>query len=325
MLDSYYAPTAYNSAQPRKLPPPPRILTRVQRSELNYGLSDKGVQCREFLASDDIFVIELELNEENNKAFNQPTHEYVIWESLKNPTVLLRTVKAVAFVFAFFGFIVSLVGLMKSSEDFMFAFKFLFILPLIIALVCRYAILKGWVTDKHNIMLNRRTGMVMYTWEGKRVSYPFDEFDAAIQHVVGYEAQIDQYLVLVHRYTGQFCRNPYYRQERWQIEQDWEFWQQYMDISKPLPDIPSLEPFRARDPVTAEFDHKHNRPKDYWKNMSIKEANRGHDLSVAAAKAFPWGMTRDEAMRSWQWQPSGYGEAVYGENVVPMTQTDVAS
>ena len=32
--------------------------------------------------------------------------------------------------------------------------------------------------------------------------------------------------------------------------------QRYMDITQPLPDVPRLEPFRARDPVTAEHDRK---------------------------------------------------------------------
>jgi hypothetical protein len=47
----------------------------------------------------------------------------------------------------------------------------------------------------------------------------------------------------------------------------WDFLQQYMDVSKPLPDILALEPFRHLDPVTAEHDQRTGRPARYWRDM----------------------------------------------------------
>lgn len=47
----------------------------------------------------------------------------------------------------------------------------------------------------------------------------------------------------------------------------WDFLQNYMDISQPLPDIPGLEEYRHLDPVTAEHDQRTGRPVDYWLNV----------------------------------------------------------
>lgn len=324
MPDSYYTTTAYNSTQPRKLPPPPRILTRVQRSALNYGVSGKGVQCQEFFAADQVEAIEFLLNDEEEIAKALKEEQRIEWESIKNTATKLRLLGAFALFIAFNGLLGSLILIFIDVSYLVDIILYFVLLPISIFFLCRIPLKRGWVTKKHNTHLSRRTGLVTLTWKRKRVSYPFDEFDAAIQHVVGYEAQVDQYLVLIHRYTGAFCRNPGYHQESWQVELDWELIQQYMDISKALPDIPSFEIFRERDPVTAEYDRQHHRPKDYWKTMDTKEADRRHDLSIKAAKKFPWGETREEALHTWRWQPSGYGEAVYGKNVVTM-ETEAAS
>jgi len=87
----------------------------------------------------------------------------------------------------------------------------------------------------------------------------------------------------------------------------WEFLQQYMDISKPLPDVPTMEPFRDKDPVTAAWDKAHNRPPRYWREMDIGQAKRSRDFAYEAASQYPWGLTREQALAS-GWQPSGVGE-----------------
>ena len=80
-----------------------------------------------------------------------------------------------------------------------------------------------------------------------------------------------------------------------------------MDISKPLPDIPSMEPYRSMDPVTAAYDKANNRPPDYWKNMDMEKAKQMHDAAYKAAKSYPWGLSREQALEQ-GWQPSGVGE-----------------
>lgn len=46
-----------------------------------------------------------------------------------------------------------------------------------------------------------------------------------------------------------------------------DFIQNYMDISKPLPDIPILEPYRHLDPVTAAHDQQTGRDPHYYLTM----------------------------------------------------------
>src|SRR5690606_7740934 len=47
----------------------------------------------------------------------------------------------------------------------------------------------------------------------------------------------------------------------------WDFVQNYMDTSRPLPDIPLFEPWRQHDPVTAEHDRRTRREPRYWRDM----------------------------------------------------------
>ncbi len=44
----------------------------------------------------------------------------------------------------------------------------------------------------------------------------------------------------------------------------WHFIQMYMDISRPLPDIPALELYREQDPCTRRYDQRHHRDPEYW-------------------------------------------------------------
>ncbi|MCF5806225.1 hypothetical protein GIV20_25130 [Pseudomonas tremae] len=47
----------------------------------------------------------------------------------------------------------------------------------------------------------------------------------------------------------------------------WDFLQNYMDISGPIPDIPLFEPYRHLDPVTADQDQQRGRNPRYWIDM----------------------------------------------------------
>jgi len=81
-----------------------------------------------------------------------------------------------------------------------------------------------------------------------------------------------------------------------------------MDISKPLTDIPRLECFRDRDPITKSWDEQHHRPVDYWKKMKDEEVgNVLKEQSAQHAQQFPFGKTRREA-ENLGWQASGVGE-----------------
>ncbi len=127
---------------------------------------------------------------------------------------------------------------------------------------------------------NRRTGIIK-VWQYSRklpflprkppvvIEKPFYEFDAWCC------ARVDRFgtlfdLVLSHRYSkldvtvgdilgahGSATMCYAY----------WDFIQNYMDITKPLPELPLLERYRLLDPTTAEHDQKTGRPARYWRDM----------------------------------------------------------
>jgi len=127
---------------------------------------------------------------------------------------------------------------------------------------------------------NRRTGMIK-VWQYSRklpfvprkppvvIEKPFYEFDAWCC------ARVDRFgtlfdLVLSHRYSkldvtvgdilgahGSATMCYAY----------WDFIQNYMDVTQPLPEMPMLEKYRPLDPVTAEHDQQTGRPPRYWRDM----------------------------------------------------------
>ncbi|TBW53355.1 hypothetical protein EZI54_15345 [Marinobacter halodurans] len=122
--------------------------------------------------------------------------------------------------------------------------------------------------------LNRRTGLVTVYQHSKKGSpeeeqAPFYEFDAYLTNEMIPPGQVVHTLYLVHRYrpillpignligktTGEECFAL------------WDMFQNFMDTSRPLPDIPLWEEFRSKDPITAEHDRQTGRPARYWRDM----------------------------------------------------------
>ncbi len=128
--------------------------------------------------------------------------------------------------------------------------------------------------------LNRRTGMVkIWTYPRKLpfrkrgrpevVEERFTEFSPWIsalgdRHGALYRLEFFHRKKDIEAYVGDFLlpqRHPV------MCYAYWHFLQNYMDITKPLPDIPILEQYRHLDPVTAEYDRKTKRPDRYWRDM----------------------------------------------------------
>ncbi len=138
--------------------------------------------------------------------------------------------------------------------------------------------------------INRRTGLVtVWSYPRKRLfrkreeptvtHYPFYEFDGWVR------AAADRFgprydFVLCHRYKklevhlGEMLSlnrfpNACYAH--------WDFIQNYMDVTRPLPDIPQFELYRHLDPVTAEHDRSTSRPARYWRDMDDKTFREKED------------------------------------------------
>ncbi|MCD5997500.1 hypothetical protein KDX38_28580 [Pseudomonas sp. CDFA 602] len=126
--------------------------------------------------------------------------------------------------------------------------------------------------------LNRRTGLVtIFDYKNFKKTGVIDEFLAPFYEFDAYMIKaVDRHgstygLLLRHRYEDRTINfhmlvNPDDFKQRpcaW-----WDFFQNYMNVSGPLPDIPLFEPYRHLDPVTAEYDKKNGRNPRYWIDMN---------------------------------------------------------
>lgn len=99
---------------------------------------------------------------------------------------------------------------------------------------------------------------------------PFSEFDGYVHMGPTVQGLPMYYLVMVHRYKEQAMRLNQFLPASPNDEKHkalWNFWQQYMDKTVPLPDIPLFEPERPKDAASAEEDRITRRPPRYWRDM----------------------------------------------------------
>ncbi|KPX49634.1 hypothetical protein ALP68_200147 [Pseudomonas ficuserectae] len=117
--------------------------------------------------------------------------------------------------------------------------------------------------------LNRRTGLItIFGYKRHRKEGVIDEFIAPFYEFDAYMTTThDRHgcyhgLMLQHRYEEQ-CINFHALLGPDDFQQRpcalWDFLQNYMDTSGPIPDIPLFEPYRHLDPVTASYDQQRGR------------------------------------------------------------------
>ncbi|MEO9587487.1 MULTISPECIES: hypothetical protein [Marinobacter] len=130
--------------------------------------------------------------------------------------------------------------------------------------------------------LNRRTGMVTLfkdpEKEGQsgeiRGEAPFHEWDGYLLSLPDHQGNIWYRLVLVHKTQewalpmNQLLAATTNRED---VLAYWDLVRQYMDVTKPLPDIPLFEAYRYLDPTTRSHDEKKGRDPLYWRNMSEQD------------------------------------------------------
>ncbi|KPW27267.1 Uncharacterized protein ALO59_04368 [Pseudomonas amygdali pv. mellea] len=124
--------------------------------------------------------------------------------------------------------------------------------------------------------LNRRTGLVtIFDYKRHRKEGVIDEFVAPFYEFDAYMITTHNHgptygLLLQHRYEDRKI-NFHMLMNADDFQQRpcalWDFLQNYMDTSGPIPDIPLFEPYRHLDPVTASYDQQRGRDPRYWIDM----------------------------------------------------------
>ena len=151
--------------------------------------------------------------------------------------------------------------------------------------------------------LNRRTGLVTvfdYKNNGEykkngtigELTAPFYEFDAYIATSPDSQGMPMNVLYLAHRYRNiminfgaLLCPGP----EVQPACALWDFIQNYMDVSRPLPDLPQYEEYRHLDPTTADYDRRIGRNPRFWIDMddaTFKQVVREMHQRVANIDTF---------------------------------------
>ena len=147
--------------------------------------------------------------------------------------------------------------------------------------------------------LNRRTGMVTLfkdpEKEGQsgeiRGQAPFHEWDGYLLSLPDHQGNIWYRLVLVHKTQewalpmNQLLAATTNRED---VLAYWDLVRQYMDVTKPLPDIPLFEAYRHLDPTTRSHDEKKGRDPLYWRNMSEQDYEAFKRKNRTALAAHSW-------------------------------------
>jgi hypothetical protein len=314
MINNYYSDTAYDSTRKRSLAPfdKKRKMAIGERTMRKHPLSIPAGQCREYLVHSSPVDIVKEFQDadptKQQELNDRKLHEYLGWTTSKNKAAVLSGFVTLAGYLSIIGvfFVTPLTGF--AAE---FSILWLKTIPIILSIpflfwyIGNYALKHGWVKDGNNVILNRRTGLITLPWENTMISLPFDEFDAFMTVNTTTNATTIMYLRLGHRYSDKSVVEPYGFTRSWEMDAEWEKIQDFMDISKPLPDIPLYDFAREHDPVSAAFDKQINRPKNFWMHYDLNDLKKMHMESVNSAEKYPWGETRELAIKS-GWKPSRY-------------------
>ncbi|MCP1672931.1 hypothetical protein J2T57_000023 [Natronocella acetinitrilica] len=171
------------------------------------------------------------------------------------------------------------------------------------------------IPDGKMVIFHRPSGMVRVPGKGKHIEeIPLHDFLPMMSRHFSLGVGGTTQLALSHRsrelvisYHGTAG------QEAWYPIIYWEFLQQYMDVTKPIPDVPELENDRWDDPFTRDWDQRHGRPRYWWRGMSKETFDRLLQDSREAARRFPWqqvldGVPAETAIRKSGWTPSEYAQ-----------------
>ncbi|GGX38652.1 hypothetical protein GCM10007392_01070 [Saccharospirillum salsuginis] len=251
-----------------------------------------------------------------------------VWVSLvKWTAIIVAGLESIASIFTFFIFITTdgFESIFNPSEllDFGYAFLLFVALPYSIYNLLNLLLDRGLIdriskNPSIRIILRRDTGMVQFKKKGCFIDVPFSEVMGMTRHHTDDSGIRRITLHLNHKYSKlnrnldngiQALGSALHENERWWYHLRWEFIQHYMDLTRPLPDVPEFEPYRHLDPTTREWDKQHNRPKDYWLKMEHETYKTMVD--AACEKAETYSYDKANLAEDIGWTPAGDGKAWY--------------
>jgi hypothetical protein len=211
--------------------------------------------------------------------------------------------KGFFFIFLFFGILISLFDALKAGQGYFHAFLESFsimLYPITLPCLLIWA-LASLVIHKFPHLwakpgkgpkweLNRRTGMItVFKYNRKEATEHralFHEFDAYINTTPDRQGLPMNVLSLEHRYSDISIHFGDIQPPGPTIGQPlalWDFIQNYMDTSHPLPDAPLFEEHRQKDPTTVEHDKATGRNPRYWIDMSDEDFKQAQGRMQARA------------------------------------------
>lgn len=281
----WYADTAYDSRKKKDEPPPDPTAWKGKERALRAHPLPIGVHFGNFRS--DLKMSKILDLKKNSQPKNRRNDKFDELFAADKPRVVFGTIRWLGWAFScicLFCFVATLLaGDIRGPVIYA---------PLIISIsaftLCAL-FMKNAPDKKNNTIFSRRTGLVSIPRPGKKspVVLPFAEFDGYC-YSTQTTINVIYHLYLGHRFTPVgFSTGKKYTRRYW-IHGEWEFLQQYMDISMPLPDVPSLEPYRHLDPTTAAYDKQHSRPPHYWRDIDMNQLEKERQEGIQAIEDYPW-------------------------------------
>jgi len=284
------------------------------RRARSFGrLPRNGVQCGEFLDRADDQTFEFSwLQGQVDEIRRQGGWA---WAGLSNPKMILYVVRWLAGFWFGFGTLFCIALWLGEVGPMTGTIMIVVVAPLGVYLLIRLLLRYNLVPDWNNVVFHRDSGLVEVPrgWFKKPVYLPFAEFDAHIIDDTMWSGFTLFRLLLAHRQSERMVISPGGgKMETATAALEWEELQQYMDVTKPLPEIPDLEGIRGDDPTTVAADAANARPSPLWPQMTLDGFLALKEAAREPARRYPWAVRRRMAYAE-GWRPSLHGQLVAGE------------